>query len=371
MKIYYCLLFVGLLLFSCNNETKQGDLQEIPVNIDQNISLSLSEISEEITAIDLELTDKSLISMDYLDHVIVSGDDIFIKQNTKIFVFNKAGKFVRSIGSVGQGPGEYKYISTFTIDKKNNRLFVLSCFSPEKIICYDMNGKMLKEFRIQTIFSEEVSEIIYIDGELLVISQSLGEDKNGQFKSSTIYRLDDDFNLIDSCKIRKDYFEGVKLMSSVTDVLFRESSSIGFYYREVYDSPKFSFGKEAILRDTLYRFEKNKLIPELKLKFKNDGISGGNKFIDLYSIYRSSRFIFSIYENNLNKDRFYFCYDTRTGKGYNMQDGYTDDINGIDKPVKIRPFNLNTEMFYYLHTHMKPDDLEEPNPTLYIGRLKK
>lgn len=66
-----------------------------------------------------------------------------------------------------------------------------------------------------------------------------------------------------------------------------------------------------------------------------------------------------------------FCYDTKTGKGYNMQGGYTDDIKQIEKRVYIRPFNLDTERFYYLHTTMKPGDLEEPNPTLYIGKLKK
>jgi hypothetical protein len=123
----------------------------------------------------------------------------------------------------------------------------------------------------------------------------------------------------------------------------------------------------------LHRFENNRLIPELKLKFKNDGIDGsGNKFINLNKIYRSSRYVFSVY-NHVQKDynRYFFCYDTKTGKGYHMQDGYTDDIHQIEGRVRIRPFISDTEMFYYLHTHIGPDDLEEPNPTLYIGRLKK
>jgi len=54
-----------------------------------------------------------------------------------------------------------------------------------------------------------------------------------------------------------------------------------------------------------------------------------------------------------------------------MQDGYTDDIHHIEKRVSIRPLNSNAELFYYRHTHMNPDDLDEPNPTLYIGKLKK
>ena len=126
---------------------------------------------------------------------------------------------------------------------------------------------------------------------------------------------------------------------------------------------------EKVFSDTLYRIENKSIVPELKLKFINNGV---NKFISLFNIYRSSRYIFAIYDNvHFPGIIYYFCYDTKTGKGYNMQDGFTDDINGIDKPVKIRPFSHDTEMFYYLHTNMNPNDLEEPNPTLYIGKLKK
>jgi len=364
------MIIVAFMLFSCSNERKQGDLPEIPVDIDQNISLALSEIAEEIIAIELELTDQSLINTDYIKYVIISGDNIVIQESTKTLVFNMTGKFVQSIGSKGQGTGEYNFLSSLTIDEQNKRLYIITS-SPDKIMCYDIYGKFLKESFYHSVISGTASEIIYIDGELLIICQSPCEDKNGLFKSSTVYRLDENFRLIDSCSIRNDYFEGVRLIEQTQDVLFQEGSSIYFYYREVYKAPQFCSGKEVVLRDTLYRFEKNRLIPELKLKFKNDGISGGNKFIDLYSIYRSSRYIFSNYEHNLNKNKYYFCYDTKTGKGNNMQDGYTDDINGIDIRVKIRPFNLDTEMFYYLHTNMKPDDLVEPNPTLYVGRLKK
>jgi hypothetical protein len=88
-------------------------------------------------------------------------------------------------------------------------------------------------------------------------------------------------------------------------------------------------------------------------------------------MYRSSRYVFAVYGNNAENIFYRFCYDTRTGKGYNMEDGFTDDIHQIEKRVSIHPFNLNTEMFYFWYTHMKPDDLEEPNPTLYIGKLKK
>lgn len=55
-----------------------------------------------------------------------------------------------------------------------------------------------------------------------------------------------------------------------------------------------------------------------------------------------------------------------------MKDGYTDDINKIGERVSIRPFDSDPERFYYLYTDKdQAVGLDEPNPTLYIGTLKK
>ena len=186
-----------------------------------------------------------------------------------------------------------------------------------------------------------------------------------------MYRLNDDLQITDSCTIRSTYFERpMSYIHPYEDFILNGKSTIYLYHSDIYfdmQNPT-----ETVLRDTLYRFEKNHLIPELKLKFKNNGIDGGgNKFIHLFNIYRSSRYVFALYNNGITNNMYYFCYDTKTGQGYNMQDGYTVDMHHIETPVKIRPLNLNAEMFYFRHTNMDPDDIEEPNPTIYIGKLKK
>ena len=361
------------LLFSCN-KAKQSELLEIPVDIDQNVSIPLSEIAEEITAIKLELTDKSMINPDFTNHVIVSKNNVIVGQMYNILVFSEDGKFIRSIGSRGQGPGEYNYINCLAFDEINNRLFI---FSSRKIICYDLNGKFLSEFKL---YQNSQSNIMlpmnanYINGELFYSIEHVGKIDEGKcFKSSVIFRLNDDYNVIDSFSVRKTYLD--KMYGSIlyaSDHILIFDSTIYMYFPELTRFSKGDIPQKLTLQDTLFRLDKNQLIPELKLKFKNDGIDGsGIRFIYLFNIYRSSRYVFASYENQ-NDDRHYsFCYDTKTGKGHNMQDGYTDDFNKIEKRVKIRPLKSDTEMFYYLHTNMKPDDREEPNPTLYVGRLKK
>ena len=393
MKNLYYITIIGLLLLSCNR-TKQSESNEIsvvinqnreffeiPVDIDQNYSLPLSEIAEEITAIELELTDESLINPDYLQRIIISEDHIIVLSSSKILVFNKDGKFLRSIGSRGQGPGEYTSISNFALDEKNRRLFIATSM-PYRIICYNLDGKFLNSSEIYRQFSSIV-DIHYLNNELLFIASQdalENEIENRKANSATkhsLYRLKDDFQMLDSCVILKQYLETtyrvyIPNIYYSRDFIFKGNSSLYLYYCENY-LPQFP-PMEIVLRDTLYHFEDNQRIPDLKLNFKNDGIDrGGNKFIHLFNIFRSSRYVFSIYQRDVivNSSWYHFCYDTKTGKGYNMQDGYTDDINGIEKRVSIRPLVTNSELFYYWHTNMKPNDKEEPNPTLYIIKLKK
>jgi hypothetical protein len=362
MKRYcLCITVIAFLLFSCS-KTKQGDLLEIPIDIDQNASLPLSEIAEEITAIELELTDESVINPDYIQRVIISENEVFIATLDRLFVFNKAGKFIRTIGSQGQGPGEYTKIHHLALDKKNKRLLITSYSG--KIISYDLNGNFLKEKSLPDVFIDDIN---YINDELLLLANNTNSDSKEVYSRATVYQLNDDFQFVDSCTVM-DLFQGSSFISVLVNegLILKGNKSVYLYYGDFFIRDN---AAEKVLRDTLYRFDHNRLIPELKLKLKNDESS---KFIQLYNIYRSARYIFASYHRNNNfTHEYYFCYDTKSGKGYNLQNKYTDDIHQIEDPIRIRPFNLDTEMFYYLHTRTKPDDLEEPNPTLYIGKLKK
>lgn len=111
----------------------------------------LSEITEDITIIEPELSDESLISSGYggsgIRRMIKTDNEIIVamgglgSQNT-VYVFSLDGKYIRSIGSRGQGPGEHNYLENITFDDKNNRLFILSN-NPNKIICYHLDGKFV------------------------------------------------------------------------------------------------------------------------------------------------------------------------------------------------------------------------------------
>ena len=381
MKYYYSVIIIGLLFLSCNREN-HGELPEFPVDINQDILLSLSEITEEITVIEPELTDESLIVDNYRTSIlrmIRSENNIIVAMggigvHGTVLVFSKDGKFVRSIGSRGQGPGEHNTLTNVSFDDKNSRLFLLSN-GPNKIICYHLDGTFLKESLLnQSGWS--YGDINYHNNEVFL--ERFTSDR-GNISKKIVYRMNDNLQVTDSIICWENYFEKSPNSSTrFTDYIIKNGASIYYYPKETY--AKWNAPNVKVLRDTLYRIEDNQLIPELKLQFRNDGFDRyGDKIIDLHNLYRSSRYIFANYNYNPNnRERnteparwYYFCYDTKTGKGYNMLDGYLDDIHGIETRVNIRPLNNDSEYFYYLHTHMNPNDLEEPNPTLYIGKLKK
>ena len=377
MRLYYSLIIIGFLLLSCS-QARHSELPEFFVDINQDILFPLSEITEEITVIEPELTDESIFYYDpySLRRMIRTENNIIVAMGglgvyIPPLVFNKDGKFVRSVGSRGQGPGEYNMIRNVAFYDRNSRLFILSN-NPKKIICYHLDGKFLKESLLDQ--NLVCGDIIYNNDELLL--DCLYHD--GKNKQRIMYHINDNLQVTDSIICWENYYERPIDVHHFPDYMVKNRTSMYVYPKELY--PKFYAPNVKVLRDTLYRLEGNQLVPELKLKFRNDGIDRyGDKVIDLYNLYRSSRYIFAKYIYNPdNRERniefpksSYFCYDTKTGKGYNMPGGYTDDINGIEERVEIRPLISDSEYFYYWYTHMSPNDREEPNPTLYIGKLKK
>jgi len=381
MRLFCNIIIIGLLLGACS-QANYSELSEFQVDINQDNSLPLSEITEEITVIKPELTYESLIKYDYggatIRRMVRTENNIIVVMGglgepNIALVFNKDGKFVRTIGSRGQGPGEHNITQNIAFDEKNCRLFILA-YSPNKIICYHLDGKNEKESRLNQ--SGSYYDINYHKNELFFECFYM-QDRNNSKR--IVYRMNDNLQVTDSIICWENYFErSVTDTHRFPDYIVKNRTSIYVYPKELY--PKWCAPNIKVLRDTLYRLEDNQLIPELKLKFRNDGIDRyGDKIIDLHNLYRSSRYVFANYVYNPNnRERntewpkaSYFCYDTKTGKGYNMLGGYIDDVNGIEERVEIRPLTSDSEYYYYWYTHMNPDDPEEPNPTLYIGKLKK
>lgn len=145
------LLFLFLFLNNCSSDDPVGNKNEIP-KIDLGVALKnpvknipLSQIADKIDYIKLETCEECLI--DRVEKLLIHGNHLFIAQREKLFLFDVDGKFVRSIGSNGKGPGEYLRVRDFTIHPTADQL---SIYDSEqfKIIHYDLDGNFIREFKI-------------------------------------------------------------------------------------------------------------------------------------------------------------------------------------------------------------------------------
>lgn len=364
MSVSYKYMLIFILFFtslSCN-KSRNNELLIIPVDVHQDIPVALSEIATNVKAVELELTDESMIGNWRMQErvLILENYIVFLDGHKRqVLLFDNKGKFIRQIGRRGQGPGEYTQIRDITADEKNKRIYV----ADQKIICYDFDGNFIHEITLP----EPAEYMLSLHDELLFFRRIRGEKReDGMFHNSVrLYKMDKDLQITDSLNILDvELIRDMWVTSTNNNYISATGDNMYLYYpTSVYDSK---------IRDALYQIKDNQLIPVVQLKLNGELFSGeGMKVRFIYNIYRSSRFIFSHHRHRNDEKRSYFYYDTQTGKSYNTKGGYTDDLHTGEK-IQIRPIDSNAEQFYYLYTNDPDEDTdEEPNPTLYIGTLKK
>ena len=344
-----CLL-TGLV--ACQNG-KEKELLTVPMDVQNVQELTLSTITQESRSVHLEFTDQSLLS-DMIGRVLYSEDYIvvFDRKNKLPILFDGNGKFLRTIGSVGQGPGEIASLSDIAADFDRELLYVLTV--GRKILCYNFQGEFLKEtsFRARYLY--------FVDGNLLSIAENLrkGEEK---INECMLYFMDDGLQVKDSLLLHSIRDPRMIWVHQYTDFVTHSEGNTYQYY--------FELNPEPFLRDTLYMLKGNKLYPDLRIDYGTTGLNAkGERELYLFNIYRSSRYVFSAYGLAHNNTYWLSCYDLKTGERYAMENGFTDDINGSGI-VKIRPLTTNSEQYYYIY--YPEDSHEEDNPVLCIGTLKQ
>ena len=119
MKKLTLILLALCFMFSCGQKEKGIDCLTLSVDLNQS-PLKYNDVFSNAEVIPLETTDSSLIV--YPFEVIEHKGNLYIYDIhvNKAFVFDKKGKFIRQIGRTGQGPGEYSWLQSISMDKKND-----------------------------------------------------------------------------------------------------------------------------------------------------------------------------------------------------------------------------------------------------------
>jgi hypothetical protein len=126
------ILAFSFMLSSCKHkkagEAVKTDIAEYMINIDSIPTVDnfkMSSVFRKAKAILLEETDYAVIgeisSFQIFENYIFVMDSHKAK---KLFIFNKDGKYLRQIGSLGQGSGEYAEMSDFCLDTVNREIYI-------------------------------------------------------------------------------------------------------------------------------------------------------------------------------------------------------------------------------------------------------
>ena len=136
MKIYclwlaylYCICF-----FSCKELHKESSLSlktaeskmlELDIDLDKN-TLPFDSLMDFVSLVKLETTENNLVGS--VSQILFARNKIVVVDSyvsKTITVYDKSGKFLNRIGTLGQGPGEYSYLGHVTLTPDKSMVVVV------------------------------------------------------------------------------------------------------------------------------------------------------------------------------------------------------------------------------------------------------
>ena len=251
-KIVFTLLLL-LLLLSCSHK-KEGSKNEsiLKINVDplQSTDKDLTDILKNIRYIQLETSSNCLLNS--ISKIEIEKEKIFIftsGRNGNLFCFDLNGKYLFSVGSQGNGPGEYVFLTDFYIDRKLNCIWVGD--DARKILKYDLSGNFIEQYKVD--FSINNLFPLPDDSESMAIRLGYYKDKNYSFviynlRENKITYAKEQIYEIERIVAQSSFFENRKdiLYGAVfNDTIFRLSKE-GLEPHILIDFGKYTFSREKL-----------------------------------------------------------------------------------------------------------------------------
>ena len=162
LLVLFC---AGILVVSCREQKKSAptgaDVKEVTFKEAPKDFLIASSF-KNIHMIQLEATEESLIS-DIKRVVDVDGKVYVLTRTNEIYCFDRAtGKYIRTIGRLGEGPGEYVSAMDICYDEKEKCICVVDYYK-SAIHNYSLDGRFLGDRKFDEETAEGVNLTVYAD----------------------------------------------------------------------------------------------------------------------------------------------------------------------------------------------------------------
>ena len=155
------LLFAIILLMITACEKKQQTSDEVIIHPDKFVEteMKLTDIVEELEYIQLDNT-RLMRSW----QIKLTDKYIFVAARDELLQFDRNGTFIKTIGSKGQGPGEFSSCTNIALDAEGERIFVRN---GSQALTYSFDGKFLGKMELPLM---GMVDIAYAKGNLYGIS---------------------------------------------------------------------------------------------------------------------------------------------------------------------------------------------------------
>lgn len=183
-QYYLCLFVIVLSFFGCRTNNK---------NIETFIGTSTDICKEDVYLSDI-INVKSIIPLETKTESLIGdckkilkfADKYYISFNRNaLVVFNEQGEFIRAIGKIGNGPGEYTSISDFSVTKDGIFINV-----NRQILQYTHDGEFLRSIPLDInligldVVEDRILGYVTLDEHVSHILDMKGESLNSHHPSS-------------------------------------------------------------------------------------------------------------------------------------------------------------------------------------------
>ena len=382
------IIVITLLALVACNSAPQGP-QMVTIDPDANQIINLADKVETVELVRLELTDKSMLSritgvLEYDDKYIVSSSS-----GQSICVFDKQGKFLYNIGSVGRADNEYLVIDRIMLDEKQEQLIVYDIMSC-RLVYYTMSGEFVKAESLKGI-EDSFNEIINLPNGNFLIYRFIHNSKN----STSLNTLRE---ITPSGEVVATHWQDDTVQPNVggSDMEYAPNGKVAITSKEVIGQLEFGDKVDTIVMYDVQGPTAKTYAGTGNKEFVDNWINGKAFNAQVRTTY-TDRYILSTWNGDTVGDMYNSLYDRQKGDvvvgrrfDFTAADGKrafpsavveegTYDIvlfvstnmrNSVVVPIYPDLFLASDKYAQYQHEIIGEQEIEEMNPVLQIWKFK-
>ncbi|WP_323758261.1 6-bladed beta-propeller [Roseivirga sp.] len=219
--LFLCLLVFGVLSISSCSKSKGStqDINSVVIGAEKVMkSWDLDFEKNDVQIYPLSNNDDLLISnvqhMDFLG----SNAVLFDNRIHQILIFNSSYELIKRIESKGEGPGEFKFLECFFVDKEKNEIVVYDS-RLFKFLTYDAKGQFIKEKKVE-YFARDLFKV----GDKWLINNAWSDDKSNPYQ---IFVADENFEIFNKLKVQDKSI--VSTIANPASFIETDANDIIFY----------------------------------------------------------------------------------------------------------------------------------------------